>query len=840
MTGKSTAKSIEEKSPRDTENGLQTLLVAAQEAEARADYKTAAALYAQLASGLDAKVEEQAAELQVFHESLAARNKELAIINNVQAGLADRLDLQSIYDLVGDTIVDIFQAQTVTIATADLHQKEATYWYAIENGRRLPLASAPFGPGANYLAAEKKPLYLRNPEEIKAFYPDLDATMMEGESAAAGSWLQVPLLIDGRLSGMISLEDQRPDAFSESDVRLLITLANSLTVAIENARLFDETQHLLSESQQRNAELAIINSVQEGLVAEMEMQAIYEIVGDKVVQIFDAQVVTINRLHQESRLNEYVYSFEHGRRGKIVLRPITPMIRDLLDHGEPTIVNFGTHEMRANGLIETVDGDDVLSYITAPLKRGDQVTGYVSVQNTERENAFEEADLRLLSTLVAGLSVALENARLFEETTHRAREMAALAEVGRDISATLDPSAVLERIAAHALELLNVSDSALFLPDETAGGDEPTMSGFVALGPIAEQVKATTVRPGQGILGHIWQTRLPEMLNSVSHDARALTITGTQKKEEERLMVAPLLSGDEVTGLMAVWRTGKAFDQDDLQFLNGLARQAAIAIKNARLYSDAELARAAAIRANESKSAFLSNMSHELRTPLNAVIGFTRIVQRKSKDLLPQKQLDNLDKVLSSSEHLLTLINTILDIAKIEAGRMDVVESNFQVEAMVEYLAMTMQPLLRSGVVLKTDIAPDLPLLLSDQDKVKQILLNLLSNAAKFTHEGSITIRAHMMGNQDGGALRESPHLAIEVADTGIGVNEEALARIFEEFQQADDLTRRHYGGTGLGLSISKQLAQLLGGDLKAKSRYGEGSTFTLYLPLEQGKQESA
>jgi len=239
--------------------------------------------------------------------------------------------------------------------------------------------------------------------------------------------------------------------------------------------------------------------------------------------------------------------------------------------------------------------------------------------------------------------------------------------------------------------------------------------------------------------------------------------------------------------------------------------------------TELEHARQAAIEANRAKSTFLANMSHELRNPLNAIIGFTRIVKRKGKDALPEKQVENLDKVLVSAEHLLDLINTILDISKIEAGRVDVQLRTFEIEPLVDLCLTTSQPLVKEGqVTLSRDIQGPIPPLCSDQDKVKQILLNLISNAAKFTHQGEIVVRA----------WAEDKLLCLAVEDTGIGISEEALETIFEEFQQADTSTSREYGGTGLGLSISRSLAQLLGGDIAVESEVGRGTTFTVSIPL--------
>ena len=244
-----------------------------------------------------------------------------------------------------------------------------------------------------------------------------------------------------------------------------------------------------------------------------------------------------------------------------------------------------------------------------------------------------------------------------------------------------------------------------------------------------------------------------------------------------------------------------------------------------RLLNDAQEARASAEQANQAKSAFLANMSHELRTPLNAIVGFTRIVRRKTEGLLPEKQIENLDKVLSSAENLLNLINTVLDIAKIEAGRMDVLAATFRVAPLLDLCANTTQPMVRPEVVLIKQVDENLTTIYSDQDKLRQIILNLLSNAAKFTHTGEIFLAAS----------RDGPYLRISVRDTGIGISEEGLTRIFNEFQQADNTTTRKYGGTGLGLAISRDLARLLGGDILVESEVGKGSCFTLVVPINFG-----
>jgi signal transduction histidine kinase len=233
-------------------------------------------------------------------------------------------------------------------------------------------------------------------------------------------------------------------------------------------------------------------------------------------------------------------------------------------------------------------------------------------------------------------------------------------------------------------------------------------------------------------------------------------------------------------------------------------------------------------QANRLKSQFLANVSHELRTPMNAIIGFTRLVMRKTEGQIPPLQHANLQKVLISAEHLLNLINGLLDLSKIEAGRMELSPVRFDIREVIHVVAATVEPLLKPDRVrLVTEIEPDLPPLTTDRDKLKQILVNLLSNAAKFTDAGVITIAAR----------RASRGLTLTVADTGIGMPREALDYIFEEFRQVDMSSTRKHGGTGLGLAIVRRLVQLLGGEVTVQSELGQGSIFTVTLPcLERPK----
>jgi DNA-binding response OmpR family regulator/nitrogen-specific signal transduction histidine kinase len=238
-------------------------------------------------------------------------------------------------------------------------------------------------------------------------------------------------------------------------------------------------------------------------------------------------------------------------------------------------------------------------------------------------------------------------------------------------------------------------------------------------------------------------------------------------------------------------------------------------------------------RANRAKSQFLANMSHELRTPLNAIIGYSEMLAEEAREKGQDGATDDLNRIHAAGRHLLGLVNDVLDLSKIEAGKMDLDRREIRLQQLIEDVALTVKPLMdEQGNDLEIILPPDLPPILSDETRVRQIVYNILSNAAKFTRNGSVTVTVNERTDDDGGRI------AIDIADTGIGMSADQLDRIFGEFVQADSSTTREYGGTGLGLAISHQLAQMLGGNITVKSVLGAGSIFTIWLPL--GLSDSA
>ncbi len=774
------------------------------------------------------------------------RTAELAVINSVQEGLAQELNMLGIYNLVGDRIQKLFNAQAVVIASFDISNKMEHFNYAFENGEKFNLEPKPYNKLREILIQNRHTIYIATEKQAK---DEFGITAIENTEMPK-SLLFVPLLSGSEIRGYVSLQNiDKEHAFSDSDIRLLETLANSMSIALENARLFDETNRLLKETEQRTSELAVINSVQEGLANELDMQGIYNLVGDRIQKLFHTHGVIIANLDLENKVENFNYVFENGVKYELEPRPFNRLRQVLIDKKQTIYID--TEETARNNYGLTAIGETKMpkSLMFVPLLSGNNIKGYVSIQNVDKEHAFNQSDIRLLETLANSMSVALENARLFGETTHllaeakqRAAELSTVNSISKALASQLDADELIQFVGGQMKDLFkaNIVYLALLNP-------KTKMISFAYQ--YGEEMPSRII--GEGLTSKIILSGEPLLINEdLDEKAQKMGIQRMGASAASYLGV-PIPVGEEIVGVLSVQSTEQEnrFNENDLRLLSTIAASVGVALNNATLFEDVKLAKMeaeaaskAAEKANEAKSAFLSTVSHELRTPLTSVLGFAKIIRKRLDEKIfplvnreePKTEKvvnqisENLKVVISEGERLTHLINDVLDLAKIEAGKMEWnVEDVSMSEVAERAIAATTSLFDQKSLQLDKKIENDLPPVSGDKDKLIQVIINLISNAVKFTDKGSVTCKVYRKKNE----------LIVGISDTGIGIAPEDHDAVFEQFKQVggDTLTDKPKG-TGLGLPICKEIVEHHGGRIWLESKPGKGSTFSFALPLTKSE----
>ena len=524
-------------------------------------------LLATLAGSLSVALE----NARLVHET-RQRNAELALINSVQEAIAGELDQQAIYDVVGDKIQEIFDAQVVDIGVFDYEAGVTRYPYTIERGVRYPDEPFPLtaSPLARLLLETRAPVLIN---DVPAWEQEQDEPLPVVQGEAPLSVLKAPLISGDELRGSISLQNlDRTNAFSENDVRLLTTLAGSLSVALENARLLHETR-------QRNAELALINDVQAAVAGELDPQAIHDLVGDKLQEVFDAQVVSISFHDQETGLLHFPYVIERGERLEQEPIALIGFRKHVVETREPLMINEDMDAAAERyGNPRVLTGEPIKSCIFVPLIAAGRAPGVVSLQNIDREHAFTEADLSLLTSVCGSVSVALENARLVHETRQRVAELGTVNSVGQALATRLDLAGLIELVGDRIRATFDADIVYVALHDEDTG-----MIEFPYQWELGKYVDEPPLAFGEGLTSQIIGSGEPLLLNTLEGSARPFV--GTPSKS---YLGVPIWAGDKAIGVISVQSTREdgRYGEADTRLLGTIAASVGAAIQNARLFAE--------------------------------------------------------------------------------------------------------------------------------------------------------------------------------------------------------------------------------------------------------------
>jgi GAF domain-containing protein len=643
------------------------------------------------------------------------------------------------------------------------------------------------------------------------------------------SLLSVPLLRGESVLGVINVSRRTGGPFSGDAIALLQTFADQAVIAIENVRLFKELEA-------RNRDVTATSEIL-GVIASSptDLQPVFDTIAERAMRLcsaafgavfmFDGQLIHLSALANvrpegvDALRRAYPrFPSQGSNAGRVILTSDVVEIPDVL--ADP--------EYQLSGPAAAADFRSTLG---VPMLHQGRAIGVIIVSRPE-PGTYSEEQVQLLKTFADQAVIAIENVRLFKELeartaalTRSVDQLTALGEVGRAVSSTLDLETVLSTIVSRAVQLSGLDGGVVFEYDESA--EEFVQRAMTETGEaLAEARRATRIRKGEGVLGRTAITLEPVQVTDIAtpgaYEGRLREIlidSGIRA-----ILAVPMVREGHLIGCLGVTRNSPGeFPVATIELLRTFATQSALAIQNARLFREIERKSRELEAASRHKSEFLANMSHELRTPLNAIIGFSEVLTDRMFGELNEKQDEYLKDIYASGQHLLSLINDILDLSKIEAGRMELEATDFDLPSAIDNtLILVRERATRRGITLGHSVDERLGTIRGDERKVKQVLLNLLSNALKFTPEGGrIDVSARL---QDGAA-------EIAVTDTGVGIAPEDQEAVFEEFRQVGTADKK-VEGTGLGLALSRKFIELHGGRIWVTSQVGQGSTFTFTLPV--------
>lgn len=758
------------------------------------------------------------------------RSEELSLINRVVSSATASANLQDSLRMIAEELNQAISVDETSIAMFTEKFDRLTQVAFVSNLKNLPSMQGSEITLANNepvtrIIRDKKPIVLSNTNELFRSTPMHDLMQYRRYSTL----LLMPMTASTEVIGVVTMGIQSPDLeIDQEKIRLAETILLQASTAIQNSRLLSQTQAALTDTAslyQANKDLNAVQTHQDILKVLTE----HTIIGHKSIYsgifLFDSPITYAKKpelIYPIAQLgNKSDYNFED-----------TPIPFDAW----PTSVEFMKvdtlstirnleHDSRLFGLFHRHfhSIQKALMVISAPLAVAGRWVGQIYAAYP-REFTFSSNDIRRLMALSGQAAIASENINLLEETSRRAKQLETAAEIAAQATSTLDTHALLNRAVNLISERFDFYHSSIFLIE---GNSAVVAASTGSAGKqLVEDRHSLELKEGGSIIGHVCFTGEPLIVNDVSHNPTHRPHPRLPNTRAE--LGIPLKIGQRVTGALDVQSTkANAFTEDDLAVLQTLADQIAISLDNARSFEVAQRAVEEMREVDRLKSEFLANMSHELRTPLNSIIGFSRVILKGIDGPINEIQQQDLEAIHHSGQHLLDMINNILDLSKIEAGKMELNIEEIQLKDVLESVISTARGLIKEKPIkLLTEIPESVPIVNADRTRVRQILLNLLQNAAKFTDEGTISVIIQ--------PIPEKNVVKIGVTDTGIGIAEEDQEKLFERFSQVDSSLTRKVGGSGLGLSITKLLVEMQGGIIDLDSHVGKGSHFWFTIPIAQ------
>ncbi len=647
------------------------------------------------------------------------------------------------------------------------------------------------------------------------------------QSLEARSVSILPLRAANRTIGAIWIGSGQPSSYNERDLRIYQSFSEQVSISLEASRLYEQLER-------RAAQLQTSAQVSQFASSILDLNELLPRLVDLIKSAFHYDHVQVFLMDREDRFAELWAST--GEAGQQLLA-----IRHRLEKGSVSVIGAVTAENRPVVAADTGMADVVhkpnpylphtRSEMALPLVVKGKVVGALDVQSN-RPNAFTDEDVTVLTTLAAQISVAIDNARLFEQAEHRASDMSLLFAVTSAAASAESLTGALQNVVDDLQTSLNPLSVGVFMAvdylDEISGSTLTRMRIAAAAG-IAPSARIPEVKVGDAgnVIGIAAESLRSKIINKVADDPLYMPLVA----EAQSAVVVPLTSASKIVAMIVMENAQPfAYSHETLTLLQTMGGTLTALIQNQQLLEQLQQTNEQLLEIDRVKSEFLANMSHELRTPLNSIIGFSRVILKGIDGPLTEMQEQDLSTIYNSGQHLLNLINDLLDQAKIAAGKMEIKSEYFDIKPVVEGVRSIGIGLVKDKPIeIKIDVESGLPQVYGDEIRTRQVLLNLLSNAAKFTQQGSITVCAYRSQHSETGA----PVVRVDVVDTGIGIAEKDIPLLFEAFRQVDSSLTRTAGGTGLGLPISKSLIELQGGEMFVHSQVNAGSTFSVTIPLE-------